>query len=131
MNRRPTTPKMLIVDDSSAVRLLLESIAAELSFRTEAAADGREGLDKVVKNDPRDPFEVALIDWEMPRMNGVELVRALRRNHEFDALRIMLVTVRNEPERVVEALAAGADEFLMKPVSREALEEKLRVLGVK
>jgi two-component system chemotaxis response regulator CheY len=123
-------PKMLIVDDSTPMRSLLQYIASELSFRTETAINGRDGLEKLVRNDPKDPFQVALIDWEMPEMNGLQLVQMLRRNHDFDEMKIMLVTTLNAIENVTAALEAGANEFLMKPVSKESLTEKLQVLGI-
>jgi two-component system chemotaxis response regulator CheY len=122
--------KMLIVDDSKAMRTFLQHIAAELSFKTEEAEDGREGLHKLIRNDPSEPFQVALVDWDMPNMNGLELVQTLRRNHDFDAVKLMMVTTQNTLERVQAALEAGADDFLMKPVTKESLEEKLQILGV-
>ena len=122
--------KMLIVDDSKAMRTYLQSLAAELSFQTEEAEDGRDGLGKLLKSDPRDPFDVVLVDWEMPVMNGLELVATVRRNRDFNSLKLMMVTTLNTVERVAEALEAGADDFLMKPVTRELLEEKLQILGV-
>jgi len=122
--------KMLIVDDSKAMRTFLQSLAAELSFQTEEAEDGRAGLLKLIKNDPREPFDIALVDWDMPVMNGLELVQTVRRNKDFDALKLMMVTTQNSMDRVVTALDAGANDFLMKPVTKEALEEKLQILGV-
>ncbi|HEX7652173.1 MAG TPA: response regulator [Verrucomicrobiae bacterium] len=122
--------KMLIVDDSKAMRGFLQHLAAELSFKTEEAEDGREGLHKLIKNDPGDPFTVALIDWDMPVMNGLELVQTVRQNRDFDNVRLMMVTTQNSLERVAIALEAGADDFLMKPVTKESLEEKLQILGV-
>jgi len=122
--------KMLIVDDSKAMRNYLQGLAAELSFQTEEAGDGRVGLQKLIRNDPRDPFAVALVDWEMPVMNGLELVRSIRRNRDFNGLKLMMVTTLNASEQVAMALAAGADDYLMKPVTRELLEEKLQILGV-
>jgi two-component system, chemotaxis family, chemotaxis protein CheY len=124
------TRKMLIVDDSKAIRTLLQHLAQEMSFRSEVAVHGREALDVLDRNDPRDPFSVALVDWEMPVMIGVVLVRLLRRNHDFDNLRIMFVTQMNTPEIVEQGLGAGADEFLMKPISRESLVDKLTILGL-
>jgi two-component system chemotaxis response regulator CheY len=122
--------KMLIVDDSKAMRNFLQGIAAELSFETEAAEDGREGLNKLINNDPRDPFAVALVDWEMPVMNGLELVQTVRRNRDFNSLKLMMVTTQNALENVTAALQAGADDYLMKPVTKELLEEKLQILGM-
>jgi two-component system chemotaxis response regulator CheY len=122
--------KMLIVDDSKAMRNYLQGLAAELSFQTEEAEDGRAGLQKLIRNDPRDPFAVALVDWEMPVMNGLELVRTVRRNRDFSDLKLMMVTTGNALEQVAVALEAGADDYLMKPVTRELLAEKLQILGV-
>lgn len=122
--------KMLIVDDSKAMRTFLQHLATELSFQTEEAEDGREGLSKLIKNDPREPFDVALVDWDMPVMNGLELVQTVRRNRDFSSLKLMMVTTQNTMERVAAALEAGADDFLMKPVTKESLEEKLQILGV-
>jgi len=122
--------KMLIVDDSKAMRTFLQHIASELSFQTEEAEDGRAGLTKLIKNDPREPFDVALVDWDMPVMTGLELVQTVRRNKEFSSLKMMMVTTQNTLERVTAALEAGADDFLMKPVTKESLEEKLQILGL-
>jgi two-component system chemotaxis response regulator CheY len=122
--------KMLIIDDSKAMRVFLQRLAEELSFQTEAAEDGRDALLKLVKNDPREPFDVALVDWEMPIMNGLELVQTVRRNKDFDSLKLMMVTTLNTMDRVALALEAGANDFLMKPVTKELLEEKLQILGV-
>jgi two-component system chemotaxis response regulator CheY len=122
--------KMLIVDDSQAMRKFLQHLAQELSFQTEEAADGRIGLDKIIHNDPREPYAVVLVDWDMPNMNGLELVHTVRRNKSFDSIKMMMVTAQNSMEGVAAALAAGADDFLMKPVTKESLEEKLQILGV-
>jgi two-component system chemotaxis response regulator CheY len=112
------------------MRVFLQRLAEELSFQTEAAEDGRDALLKLVKNDPREPFDVALVDWEMPVMNGLELVQTVRRNKDFDSLKLMMVTTLNSMDRVALALEAGANDFLMKPVTKELLEEKLQILGV-
>jgi two-component system chemotaxis response regulator CheY len=122
--------KMLIIDDSKPMRTFLAFIAQELSCATTEAGDGREGLDTLVQNDPREPFDVVLVDWEMPRMTGLEFVQAVRRNRDFASLKLLMITTLNSLERVSEALAAGADDFLMKPVTQEMLLEKLRILGV-
>ena len=122
--------KMLIVDDSKAMRNFLQHLAMELSFKTEEAEDGREGLNKLVNNDPREPFDVALVDWDMPIMNGLELIQVVRRNKAFNSVKVMMVTTQNSMDRVAAALQAGADDFLMKPVTKESLEQKLQVLGI-
>jgi len=121
--------KMLIVDDSKAMRTFLSSLAWEAGFQITEAVDGRDGLDILIKNDPREPFAIALVDWDMPRMTGFELVQHLRRNRDFDELKILMVTTANSLEKITEALTAGANDFLMKPVTKDALLEKLQILG--
>jgi len=122
--------KMLIIDDSKAMRGFLAALAAELSFATVQAEDGRHGLETLIKNDPREPFEIALVDWDMPRMNGLEFVQFVRRNRDYDNLKLMMVTTNNSMEKLVQALEAGANDFLMKPVTKESLAEKLQILGL-
>ena len=122
--------KMLVVDDSQAMRRFLAHLAHRMAFATAEAADGREALEILIKNDPREPFDIALVDWDMPRMNGLELVQAVRRNRDFAALKLMMVTTQNAQDRVAQALQAGADDFLMKPVTEEMFTEKLQILGL-
>lgn len=122
--------KILVVDDSRAMRTLLRHMATEMALAASEAGDGREALDKLVRNDPREPYDVVLVDWEMPRMNGLEFVQAVRRNEDFDSLKVLMITNINSPEKVAEAIAAGADDFLMKPFTREMLLEKLQILEV-
>jgi two-component system chemotaxis response regulator CheY len=122
--------KMLIVDDSKPMRAFLAYLAKEMAFATDEAVDGRDGLDKLVRNDPREPYDVALVDWEMPRMNGLEFVQAVRRNRDFSDLKLMMITTLNSADRVTAAIEAGANDFLMKPVTKDMLESKLQMLGV-
>jgi two-component system chemotaxis response regulator CheY len=121
---------MLVIDDSKVIRTLLTSLARDLAFATTEACDGREALDLLVRNDPREPFDVALVDWDMPRMNGLEFVETVRRNGDFNGMKIMMVTIQNEQGKVAQALRAGADDYLMKPITREMLKEKLQVIGL-
>ena len=121
---------MLIIDDSKPMRTFLAFIGQEMAFATTEAVDGRDALDILVRNDPREPFDVALVDWEMPRMNGLEFVQAVRRNQDFAGLKLLMITTLNSMERVSEAIGAGANDFLMKPVTKEMLVEKMQILGV-
>lgn len=122
--------KILVIDDSKPMRTFLSHLAREMTFDAVEAVDGREALDVLVKNDPREPFHAALVDWDMPRMNGLEFVEAVRRNRDFADLKLLMVTTQNSQERVAQALRAGADDFLMKPITREMLAEKLQLLGI-
>lgn len=119
--------KILIVDDSKAMRTLLGYFARNLQFETAEAEDGCVALAALQQHDN---IELALVDWEMPRMDGLEFVKAVRANAAFDGLKLMMVTNQNSMERVATALTAGASDFLMKPVTKESFEEKLRLLGL-
>ena len=121
---------MLIIDDAKAMRTFLAFIAQEMSFATTEATDGLDALKALTRNDPREPFDVALVDWEMPRMNGLEFIQAVRRNNDFADLKLLMITTLNAPEQVSTALQAGANDYLMKPVDKEMLLEKLQILGV-
>lgn len=121
---------MLIVDDSKAMRGFLSHLAEEMSFTVTEAEDGRAALETIIKTDPANLFDIALVDWDMPRMNGLEFVQFVRRNHDYDRVKLMMVTTNNSVEKITQALGAGANDFLMKPVTREALEEKLQLMGV-
>ena len=121
---------MLVVDDSKPMRAFLVSLAREMAAATVEACDGREALDTLIKNDPREPFDVALVDWEMPRMTGLEFVQAVRRNSDFAEVKLLMVTTLNSMDNVTRALEAGANDFLMKPLTKEMLEDKLQILGL-
>lgn len=122
--------KMLIVDDSKVMRSMLQGLARKLSFRTVEAGDGAAGLNKLLEDDPQEPFDVALIDLDMPVMTGLQMIRKVRCHRQFDSVKLLVVTVETSMPRVKMALQAGADDYLMKPVSREALFEKLQILGL-
>lgn len=121
---------MLVVDDSKAMRVFLSSLAGKLEFVSEEAEDGRAALDLLIKNDPRQPFDIALVDLNMPRMNGIEFIQFVRRNREYNHVKLMVVTTENSMETLASAIEAGADDLLMKPVTMESLTEKLTILGL-
>jgi two-component system chemotaxis response regulator CheY len=73
---------------------------------------------------------LVLVDWNMPEMDGLAFVRAVRANPEHAGLRLMMITTQTEMVRVATALEAGADEYLMKPFTAEVLLDKLGILGI-
>ncbi len=119
--------KILIVDDSKAMRTFLSALAQDLRLEAARAEDGCNALEVLQENPD---FDLALVDWEMPRMNGLDFIKAVRANAGYDGIKLMMVTTQNSMDRVTAALEAGATDFLMKPVSRQSLEAKLRLLGV-
>jgi len=119
--------RALIVDDSRPIRRIAAGVLQELGFETADAANGKEALSRL--QDGKRP-DVVLIDWNMPEMDGLELIKTLRSNPEFSGLVLMMVTTETEPEQMLRALTAGADEYLMKPFLKDGLVEKLRLVGV-
>lgn len=120
--------RALVVDDSRAMRLIIARQLKSLGFATLEASNGREALDAIKASGP---FDVALVDWNMPVMNGLELVLEVRRDRAYDEMAIMMVTTESEQDQVLRAIQAGASEYLMKPFAPEAIEEKLVILGLK
>lgn len=119
--------KALIVEDALAVREIIREYMEELGFVVIEAGNGEEGLERLASSWPVD---VLMVDWNMPRMGGGEMVRQLRQHPVYGRVPVMIVTTENGPEHVSKALQAGADEFLMKPFDRQALVEKLTLLGL-
>lgn len=119
--------RILIVDDSATMRGYLSEIAAELGAEARQAEDGEQALD-LLSAGPA--FDLALVDWDMPRVNGIQFVRAARARDEFAGLKLMMVTSHSGLEDVRAALAYGADDFLMKPFDAQMVGDKLRILGL-
>ena len=120
--------RALIVDDSRAMRRIVGRILNERGFETSEAADGQEALTALEAMDTLP--DVACIDWNMPVMDGLQLVTAIRERPEWRDITLMMVTTESEQDRIVRALAAGAHEYLIKPFTPEALVEKLDLLGL-
>ena len=90
------------------------------------AGDGREGLEKLRENPE---IGLVLVDWNMPVMDGLEFIQAVRRERAWDSVQIVMVTTETESEQVQRAINAGANEYVMKPFAPEVLVAKLSLLG--
>jgi two-component system chemotaxis response regulator CheY len=119
--------RALVIDDSSAMRRIISGILRSVGFDTAEACHGRDALTKL---GPPGAFDLALVDWNMPEMNGLEFVQAVRADPSNDALRIMMVTTESDAGQVLRALEAGANEYTMKPFDRGILLSKLELLGL-
>lgn len=119
--------RALVVDDSRAMRMILARVLRERGCDVVEAGDGREALAALSSGALPD---VALIDWNMPVMNGLELVEAVRREPAYQGMRLVMVTTESESTQVVRALEAGADEYLFKPFTPDAVVDKLAMLGL-
>ncbi len=118
--------KALVVDDSRAMRFLLSSMLKEIGFEVAQAQHGREGLDHLTDHPDTD---IALVDWNMPEMTGIDMVAAVRQQPTLDAVRLMMVTTETEMAHMQQAIDAGANEYVMKPFTKDVILDKLRLLG--
>lgn len=119
--------QVLVTDDSSTMRKFLKKILVEVGFEVVEAKNGREALE-VLQQHPN--ICLSSIDWNMPEMDGMELLSRIRADHAFDAMRVMMVTTEMELSGVALALEQGANEYVMKPFTREVILEKLLILGI-
>jgi two-component system chemotaxis response regulator CheY len=110
------------------MRMILSRTLAEMGFDVVQAGNGREAL--ACMEDGGESFRFALVDWNMPEVTGIEFVERVRARPAFAGVRLVMVTTETEIEQMTRALAAGADEYVMKPFTREAIEDKLRLVGV-
>lgn len=119
--------RALVIDDSRAMRSILRGILAGLDFEVVEAADGRQAVD--ILSEDHD-FDLALVDWNLPEMSGLEIVTKVRKDLRLGSLPLLMVTTETEFERVTQALQAGANEYIMKPFDRDMLLDKLVMLGI-
>lgn len=119
--------KALVVDDSRAMRVLLTRMLREIGFEVTEAGDGSEAL-QALRSEKK--IDIALVDWNMPEMSGFEFIREVRRDKAFDRIRLMMVTTECGMDEIITALKAGADDYIMKPFTRDVIREKLAVLGI-
>jgi two-component system, chemotaxis family, chemotaxis protein CheY len=119
--------RALVIDDSRTVRMIIGQTLREIGIDVIEAADGLEALEQMKRNAD---VELLLVDWNMPNMNGFDFIRAVRSVRAYDAVRILMVTSESEGEQVIQALQAGANEYLMKPFNKDVLVAKLNLLDV-
>ena len=118
--------RALVIDDSKSIRLLLSDILLEMGFTVNEATNGLEAMDLIKK----EKVDLALVDWHMPDMDGCEFIQEVRKDNSYNGMRMMMVTTETELNKVAEALEAGADEYIMKPFTKEILIKKLALIGI-
>jgi two-component system chemotaxis response regulator CheY len=119
--------RALVIDDSRAMRRIVGGILEGLGYETVPAGHGREALDLMEAGDVPD---LACIDWNMPVMDGLQFVMAVRANPSWRSVTLMMVTTESEHGQIVKALAAGAHEYVIKPFTADAIRDKLSLLGL-
>ncbi len=121
--------KVLIVDDSGPIRKLMGQMLRDMGFQTLEAIHGKDAVEKLMANQD---IELIMLDWDMPEMTGIEFLEALWTLRDTLPKRptVVMVTTNNQRERIVHAMTKGANEYIMKPFTKEILHEKLSLLGL-
>jgi two-component system chemotaxis response regulator CheY len=119
--------RALVVDDSRAIRSIIGKTVKELGFELFEAGHGKEALDRLAEVGKVD---LILVDWNMPEMNGFDFLVAARGNPAWKDTVIMMVTTETEMSQMQRALEAGANEYVMKPFTKDVLHEKLQLVGL-
>jgi len=117
--------KILIVDDSKVTRGIIKRIMSKKEVELFEAENGQEALELLYEHGF---FDVIMLDWNMPIMDGHTFLKELRKNPDWDDIKVMMITTENEQKAILEALNAGADEYLMKPFNEEMLLAKMDML---
>jgi two-component system chemotaxis response regulator CheY len=129
MTSNETQATALIVDDSRAARTLVGNMLKKLGFEVLAAEHGQDALDKLAEAECQ-PI-AAVVDWNMPVMDGVEFAREFRKLEGHNTTPLLMISSEADPRRVAAALLAGVDEYLFKPVDSEMIKERLHMLGLR
>ncbi len=116
----------LIVDDSSVIRKVARRILEGLDFQISEAENGEEAIEACRQQIP----DAILLDWNMPKMDGYEFLRALRRLPGGDKPKVVFCTTENDVAHIARALHAGANEYIMKPFDRDIVEAKFQEVGL-
>jgi phosphoserine phosphatase RsbU/P len=118
--------RALIIEDSRAERRLIARVLGNQGFTVAEAGSAEEAYDMLKVGDPPD---LIVIDWMLPGMSGIDFVRQLKSDPTYAAARILVVSIRQERQDVREMIAAGADDYIFKPIDARTLENRLPVLG--
>jgi two-component system chemotaxis response regulator CheY len=116
----------LVVDDSSVIRKVARRILEGLDFQIVEAEDGEQALGACQRQLP----DAVLLDWNMPKMDGYEFLKALRRLPGGNEPKVVFCTTENDVAHIARALHAGANEYIMKPFDREIVEAKFQEVGL-
>ena len=115
--------KLLIVDDSSSIRKVIKAAADVLRMQTEEAEDGLQALE--VLAECYGEIDLVLLDWNMPEMNGYDVLVEMKSNEKYKHIPVMMVTTEGQQSSIIAAVRAGASNYLTKPFSVEVLQTKI------
>lgn len=121
--------KILLVDDSTTMRRIQKNTLAKLGF--ENVTEAEDGADALKKLAVGGPFDLVLMDWNMPNMTGIEALKKIKADPATKATPVIMVTSESEKTRIVEAIQSGAANYVVKPFQPETLMEKISALTAK
>lgn len=120
--------RVLLIDDSKTARLLLTRIFRELgNWDIYEAENGQQALELLAEIES---IDLACIDWNMPIMNGLDFLKAAKKHPNFSETWMMMVTTETEMDNVRRAMVSGANEYVMKPFTKEVIMAKLEMMGL-
>lgn len=119
--------RALVVEDSSTIRMILCGYLRAMNIQVVEAVNGQQALDLLNESMAVD---LVLVDWDMPVMNGVDFIRAVRNQRVYDPLPLIMVTTRSAADYLEAATQAGANDYIEKPCTLEQLRAKINLLGL-
>jgi len=118
----PTDIKILTVDDMATMRRIIKSILNQLGYHNvDEAENGKDALSKLKQN----KYDLVLLDWNMPEMDGITLLKEIRNDPQLKDIPVIMVTAEAKKENVLLAIQSGANNYIVKPFTAETLKEKL------
>lgn len=119
------TKKVIVVDDSSVMRQIIKNNLKQLGFEQSNLVDAEDG-EQALKMINEGGLDLVIADWNMPRMTGVDLLKAIRADGALKELPFMMVTSEADKEKIMEAVQAGVNQYIVKPFNTTQLEEKIK-----
>lgn len=115
--------KVMVVDDSSVMRQIIKNNLKQLGFTSISdAEDGAMGFKKLAD----EPIDLIVSDWNMPKMTGIEFLKAVRADATFKGIPFLMVTSEADKDKIMEAVQAGVSQYIVKPFNAVQLEEKIK-----
>jgi len=132
MSSFPLTIRILIVDDMERMRTLVKEQVRALGYSNfEYAENGEKAMQLLIQEAYSKPFDLILSDWNMPVMTGLDFLKKVRSNPQFDRVPFLMVTAEADRESVLSAIKAGASNYVVKPFTPSTFDQKLQVIAKK
>ena len=119
------TKKVMVVDDSSVMRQIIKNNLKQLGFEQSNLLDAEDG-EQALKKINEDEVDLVISDWNMPRMTGIDFLREVRADGALKELPFLMVTSEADKEKIMEAVQAGVNQYIVKPFNATQLEEKIK-----